>query len=596
MPVRAVPNVHRLTLALLAALALPAFAQEASAQTDASGKSVKNLDRMTVTGSRIKRAEIEQALPITSITKEQIDAAGITSAEQLLQNLNVAGNGADNLASNVGLGGGDEQRSNRGVSGANLRGQGSDATLVLLNGRRVATHGLAGKTVDLNSIPFAAIERVEVLRDGASAIYGTDAIGGVINFITRSDYQGLQAQVFTDITEAGGANIYRGNVLFGTGDLDTDGWNAWGSLSVKRNTILRGHDRDFSNGNQPERGLVQDTRGTPFATLVRPGAGIGNTSLLGTGLLDPARPGDTTRLTSISILDLPGAAGCESGGPNMFPYDHQLWDFPAARFACAWDYAGAGVIQQPIESVDFVGRATFRIGESHQAFVELTASKVESSNEFEAQQLSSSTSTAATSLGPSTWYPLNALTKPTYDKIYNALADYFGANQLNYGAPLTYRWRCMACGPRELTTTTDSYRFLAGVNGLLGDWSYDVAVSRAANKASTVLGTGYIYTDELKAAMGSGLLNPFLMPGEEQSVAGQLPGESTPLQVGTEPLPESPAHALDADEAGVTLMRVRDGETTAVHVALPGAGRLDHSPRHAWRRLLDAIPARVAHP
>ena len=517
MPVRAVPNVHRLTLALFAALALPAFAQESPAPTDASGKTVKTLDRMTVTGSRIKRVEVEEALPITSITKAQIDAAGITSAEQLLQNLNIAGNGADNLASNVGLGGGDEMRSNRGVSGANLRGQGSDATLVLLNGRRVATHGLGGKTVDLNSIPFAAIERVEVLRDGASAIYGTDAIGGVINFITRSDYRGMQASAFTDVTEAGGGNIYRGNVLFGTGDLDSDGWNAFGSLSFKRNTILRGHDRDFSNGNQPERGLVQDTRGAPFATLVRPGAGIGNTGLLGTGLLDPARPGDTTRLTSISILDLPGGGGCESGGPNMFPYDDQLWNFPAARFACAWDYAGSGVIQQPVDSTDFIGRATFRIGEAHQAYVELTASKVESSNEFEPQQLSSSTSTAATSLGPSTWYPLNSLTKPTYDKIYNALAGYFGASQLNYGAPITYRWRCMACGPRELTTTTDSYRFLAGMNGLIGEWSYDVGISRGANRAKTVLGTGYIYTDALKAAMGSGLLNPFLMPGEQQS-------------------------------------------------------------------------------
>lgn len=77
---------------------------------------------------------------------------------------------------------------------------------------------------------------------------------------------------------------------------------------------------------------------------------------------------------------------------------------------------------------------------------------------------------------------------------------------------------------------------------------------------------------------------------------GLLPGESAPLQVGTAPRSESPAHALDADEAGVTLLRVRDGETTAVHVALPGTGRLDHSPRHAWRRLLDAIPARVTHP
>jgi len=92
--------------------------------------------------------------------------------------LNVSGNGSDNLASNVGIVTGVDQRGNNGVSGANLRGQGADATLVLLNGRRVAAHGLKGRVVDLNSIPFAAIERVEVLRDGASAIYGTDAIGG----------------------------------------------------------------------------------------------------------------------------------------------------------------------------------------------------------------------------------------------------------------------------------------------------------------------------------------------------------------------------------------------------------------------------------
>ncbi len=572
MNIRAKPGKRRLCVALLAALSLPAMAQQAAEQDAGSGGKLKTLDRLTVTGSRIQRAAVEQALPITSVTRAQIDAAGITSAEQLLMQLNISGNGADNLASNTGLGGGDEQRSNRGVSGANLRSQGADATLVLLNGRRVATHGLAGRTVDLNSIPFAVIERVEVLRDGASAIYGTDAIGGVINFITRSDFQGAQASTFIDMTEAGGANVYRGSVLFGGGDIDSDGWNAFGSLSVKRNTILRGHDRDFSNGNQPARGLVQDTRGAPFANLVRPGAGIGNTGLLGTGLLDPARPGDPTRLTSISILDLPGGSGCESGGPNMFPYDHRLWDSAGARFACAWDYAGAGVMQQPAESADFVGRASFRIGEAHEAYVELTASKVESSNEFEPQQLSSSTSTAATSLGPSTWYPLNALTKPTYDKIYNALASYFGASQLNYGAPITYRWRCMACGPRELTTTTDSYRFLAGVNGLFGDWSYDLAVSRASNKASTVLGTGYIYTDALKAAMGSGLLNPFLMPGEQQS-----PEAMAALQAGS-----AAGVELYTGETKVTTI---DGSITGdlPWLSLPG-GPIAMATGFDWRR------------
>ena len=108
----------------------------------------------------------------------------------------------------------------------------------------------------------------------------------------------------------------------------------------------------------------------------------------------------------------------------------------------------------------------------------------------------------------------------------------------------------------------------------------------------------HLLTATAVATDGDALLEVYATTGylADAVALGLLPGESTPLQVGTAPLPESPAHALDADEAGVTLLRVRDGETTAVHVALPGAGRLDHSPRHAWRRLLDAIPARVAHP
>jgi iron complex outermembrane receptor protein len=522
MRVRAVPNVHRLTLALLAALALPAMAQESPAQADAPAKAVKTLDEVTVTGSRIKRVEIEQALPITSFTKAQIDAAGITSAEQLLQNLNVAGNGADNLASNAGIGfSAEDGRGNRGVSGANLRGQGADATLVLLNGRRVATHGLSARSVDLNSIPFAAIERVEVLRDGASAIYGTDAIGGVINFITKRDFRGAQLSALIDQTEAGGGNIQRGSLLFGHGDLDANGWNAFASLSFKRNSILRGSDRDFSNGNQPERGLVADTRGAPFATLVRPGSsGVGLTSILGTGPLDPSRPGENIPMTSISVLDLPGGAGCENGGPNMFPYDDRLWDFPGARYACAWDYPGAAVIQQPQDSTDFVGRATFRINDRHEAFAEITASKVEATNEYEPLQLTSSTSSASTALSPSTWYPLNDLTRATYDGIYNALAAYFGTGKLRYGSPIAYRWRCVACGPRQVITSTDAYRVLLGMNGLVGDWSYDVGLSRGVNKSESAIGTGHFYTDQLRTVLGSGLINPFLLPGQSQSTEG----------------------------------------------------------------------------
>jgi iron complex outermembrane receptor protein len=106
-----------------------------------AGGEPQTLDKVRATGSAIKRTDVEAALPITVIQKAQIEAQGINSAEQLMMYLNIAGNGSDNLASNGGIVS-EEQRGNNGVSGANLRGQGADATLVLLNGRRVATHGL----------------------------------------------------------------------------------------------------------------------------------------------------------------------------------------------------------------------------------------------------------------------------------------------------------------------------------------------------------------------------------------------------------------------------------------------------------------------
>jgi iron complex outermembrane recepter protein len=520
MSVRVKPSVHRLFVALLAATTLPAAAQDTATDGNDGGET---LDRITVTGTRIKRAAAEESLPITSFTKEEIDQQGITSAEQLLMTLNIAGNSSDNLASNAGIVS-EEQRGNNGVSGANLRGQGADATLVLLNGRRVATHGLKGRAVDLNSIPFAAIERVEVLRDGASAIYGTDAIGGVINFITKRDFQGAEASAFVDVTEDGGGDIYRTSVLFGHGDLDSDGWNAFGTLSVKRNTILRGDDRDFSNTFQARRGLSPDTRGTPFATVFSlGGTGVGASSLLRNGVLDPAV--GTTRLTAVNLFNLPGAAGCEAGGPDMGPYDFRLWNVPASRYACAWDYPAAAVIQQPQDSVDFIGRATFRIGDAHEAYVELTASRVDVAKTFEPNQISSSTSTAATAFGPSTWYPRNATTQVSYDAVYDALAAYFGAAQLGpRGTPIAYRWRCLACGPREIETTTDAYRLLVGIGGLLSSgpfdgWSYDIGLSRASSESESTLGSGFHYTDSLRQIMGSGLLNPFLPPGQSQSAA-----------------------------------------------------------------------------
>ena len=513
MHIRRDLRLNLLCAALLVAIAVPAAAQEAAQSAPDADQPVpvKTLKEITVTGSRIKRTDVEQALPITIIEKEKIDAQGITSAEQLLQFLNVAGNGADGLTSaavDMDLG---ELRGTAGVSGANLRGQGSDATLVLLNGRRVATHGLRGQAVDLNSIPFAAIERVEVLRDGASAMYGTDAIGGVINFITRTDYRGVTLNAGVDVTGDGGGNISTYSVLGGVGDLDRDGWNAWGTINYRRAQILRSGQRDFANSFQPDRGVSPDTRGTPFATVTNAAGGIINGALI-----DPDGGGSRR---FINILNLPGGAGCENGGDNMGPYDYRLWDGASSKYACAWDYPAAQALQQPQDSVQFLGRATYKMGESHRFYAEAMNSRVKVRREYEPLQLTSSASATAV-LDPSTWYPLNADTQPTYDKIYDAMADFFGTDNLVYGNRIPYRWRCVPCGPREIETTTKAYRLLTGMQGIIGRWDYDVGLSHASSKAESVLAGGYYFSDGLKQVLGSGLLNPFLMPGEKQNPAG----------------------------------------------------------------------------
>ena len=506
MRIRHAPRSNLLCAALLAAIALPAAAQDEPASAAA-----KTLDKVTVTGSRIKRTDVEEALPITIIQKQEIDAQGITSAEQLLQFLNIAGNGADGLTSasvDMDLG---ELRGTAGVSGANLRGQGSDATLVLLNGRRVATHGLRGQAVDLNSIPFAAIDRVEVLRDGASAVYGTDAIGGVINFITRTDYQGVTVNAGFDVTQDGGGNIYNYSLLGGMGDLDQDRWNAWGTVNYRNSEWLRSGQRDFANSFQPDRGVSPDTRGTPFATVTNVAGGIINGALT-----DPDGGG---AMRSINILNLPGGAGCEAGGDNMGPYDYRLWDGASSKYACAWDYPAAQALQQPQESVQFLGRATVRIGENHQFHAEAMGSRVKSEREYEPLQLTSNASATAV-LNPSTWFPLNASTQPTYDRVFDALADYFGTANLVYGNRIAYRWRCVPCGPRQIETTTKAYRLLAGLEGSIGTWDYNAGLSRASSRAESVLVGGYYFSSGLQAALGSGLLNPFLMPGEAQNPQG----------------------------------------------------------------------------
>lgn len=516
------------------AMAMPAMAQDADPDQDLGisatsdpAQQVDEQNEIIVTGSRLRQDPRNSALPLEIITTEDLTREGISSPEQLISYLSTNGNGADNLASNADVTSG-AQRGTNGLSAANLRGQGSAATLVLLNGRRVAAHGLTGSAVDVNQIPFAAIERVEVLKDGASAIYGTDAIGGVINFITRTNFEGVSVSGFTDITEQGDSPIYRITGTTGWGDLDEQGFNVMASVSKSWRGILRGEDRDFVNGDQPLRGLSVDTRGTPIATLFPNGANaiFAPTGSLLSGVPLPV-PGQTFSATGgINTLDLPGGAGCDSFNGGM-AYDHQLWANNPAFYACAWDTGRAAVLQQPVETLTYYGRGTVAFGE-HQLSAEITGSDADSSKQFSSNQYAGNTSTTPL------YFPRNGNTAAIYDSVYNQLVSVFPSIAANYGKPIAYRWRCTACGPREYETNTKTLRaglFAEGPIG--GDWDYQAGGSYAESKSTSVLGTGYsfrgIFSSSARAAAsGTGATSA----GQIDPRAPTAPGATAPGIVG----------------------------------------------------------------
>jgi len=176
----------------IAATSMPAFAQEAQ--------------RVEVTGSRIKRVDAEGALPITTISREELEASGTTTVAEFMRTVTFAS--AGNFRPQSGS-------SAQSFAGVDLRGLGSSRTLVLIDGRRLPKAPNVGDSVDLNSIPMAAVERVEILTDGASAVYGSDAIGGVINFITRKDFEGAQLTVGKTDPQSDGGSKEEVSGIFG---------------------------------------------------------------------------------------------------------------------------------------------------------------------------------------------------------------------------------------------------------------------------------------------------------------------------------------------------------------------------------------------
>jgi len=482
----------------LICIALPVAAQDAAPEK----KDPTKLEKIEVTGSSIKRVQDEGSSPIQVIKAQDLVKLGITSAEQLLANISANGNGIDGLVTNQGsdfLNSAGKKGPNNGASGASLRGLGSEYTLVLLNGRRVATHALNGSSVDLNSIPLAAIDRVEILKDGASAIYGTDAIGGVINFILKRDYKGFEATAFGDVTEHGDGNIFRASLLGGFGDLATDRFNVMTSLTYDTNDRLRGKQRDFHNGYQPDRGLAPDTTGTPFANI-----GQARGTALGSRF---ALPGNTQTYNRVNLLALQGQCTTIS---DMSPYRGDITGFNNNNQACAYDYGKQWSLLQPIDRTNLISRGSLAISPDHTAFVEVVASRNKSAVEYTPIQITNQN------------YPAfikdpngNNIRSPYYQDLTGLVPGF--NNQLAE----RIRWRCLECGPRQQDTTTDAFRVLAGLEGNLSGWDYKFGLSSSESKATTLLGEGNMLRVAINAALSSGIINPFLLPGQSQTQQAQ---------------------------------------------------------------------------
>jgi iron complex outermembrane receptor protein len=451
-------------LASSVAAALAMIGQQGYAQAEQP-----KMNRVEITGSSIKRIDSETALPVQTITREEIEKMGATTAAELVKNIS-----ANTAPLTDGPSISDSTSGQRGFNGANMRGIGVSSTLILLNGRRLANFASPGDNagVDLNNIPAGAIQRVEVLKDGASAIYGTDAIGGVINFITRKDYTGVDLAGSIAGTQHGGAGKKTASISAGAGDLSTDRFNVFGVLDVQQLDRLRSGQRSFI----AERALAT-TLPAQMSSNTFPAnfdiSGAQRNALIAAGLL-PAG----SRASRVN----PSAPNCNP------PATVYVAKGPGGVAGCSYDYMEDTEIYPDSRKIGFIGRATFQLNPDNQLFAELVQTQAKTKYV----------------LSPN---PVRIRNLPV-SILPQAYRDALSAP----GLPATFsgiRYRMAEAGNRSNEVTSTGQRLVLGATGTVEGWDYDVALARAENRAVDKYVNGYILYDQFDAAVRNGTVNPF---------------------------------------------------------------------------------------
>jgi iron complex outermembrane recepter protein len=461
-------------LSLMAGAALGAMTSAAWAQTAASPAAEAAPDTIVVTGSRIARPNLEGTSPVQVVNAEEFRTTGTVNVEQLLNTLPQIVPGVTAFTNN---GGG-------GVATVNLRNLGSARTLVLVDGRRYIPFGTGGQ-VDLNTIPQAMIERVDVVTGGGSAVYGSDAIAGTVNFIMKRNFEGLSAASQYRVTGKGDGDQWTADVAVGMNSADGKGNVAFYGGYSKRGTVLQG-DRPDSVAQ------IADVVGTP------PGTTFGGSPTGPVAVIDPSAAFAPFGASTFAIFD---------GQGNLRPYVNPT----RTEFNDAFNFAPFQYLQLPQERWLFGGSARYEITDWAEFYTGGTFVK----NKVVAQ-LAASPANLVPGTGPVTIQVnspfFSAATQTLFRTLDTTQATLVGGiqNVVNDGyvtLPNTFRRRTMEAGARDTITDRQAFNAFLGFRGDISDnWKYDTYYTYMETKLASR------QTDTVRSRLRAGIETAFRNP------------------------------------------------------------------------------------
>src|SRR5471032_2159373 len=422
------------------------------------------MQKVEITGSSIKRIAVEGALPVQRLSQEQIAKTGATTVADLIQSL-PAMQGFSIAATAAGSNSG-------GIVSASIHNIGESYTLVLLDGRRIAPTG-SGSTINLNSIPMSAVERVEILTDGASALYGSDAIAGVINFILKKNVQGGTLEATYGGPEEKGGNGWNTNVTYGVGDIDEDRYNVLFSYRHDEQSKLNATDRSFAKSSY----IPVSYQGKNYIyDRTSPSTAPGNATVA-------FKDGEKNPQLQFS----PYLAANGNCGPT---------NYVTATNAKVCGFDGGSTVEIVPESKrdSLFTRATYKLSDSLNAFAEVALSRYDL--------------TARISANP-VQIPI-AIGSDRYNEYVQAGLT---QDQRDNATSVTANYRMSDWGNRTTNTITETKHFVVGVEGEIGSWNVDAGLTWSQNAINERYIDGYVKTANFNDLLKNPLFNPFTPAG-----------------------------------------------------------------------------------